>query len=76
MPAPAAAEVAPAQAAEFVHLGVERGPYGHAVIGDRMVFEGFDETSGGELWVTDGTPAGTRMVKDINPGPIGSSPWN
>ena len=29
-------------------------------------------TNGEELWVTDGTPAGTRMVKDINPGPGGS----
>lgn len=29
----------------------------------------------GELWVTDGTVAGTRMVADLNPGPIGSFPY-
>ncbi len=30
--------------------------------------------SGEELWVTDGTLAGTMMVKDINPGADGSDP--
>ncbi|HAK96773.1 MAG TPA: hypothetical protein DCM87_17725, partial [Planctomycetes bacterium] len=27
---------------------------------------------GRELWVTDGSPAGTRLVRDINPGPASS----
>ena len=31
---------------------------------------------GFELWVTDGTEAGTRLVKDINPGPDNSFPTN
>ena len=31
---------------------------------------------GRELWKTDGTAAGTVMVKDINPGPNGSSTGN
>jgi ELWxxDGT repeat protein len=31
-------------------------------------------TGGDELWVTDGTGAGTRLVKDINPGSAGSNP--
>ena len=35
-------------------------------------FAASDGTHGEELWVTDGTPAGTRMVKDINPG-VGTS---
>ncbi|MEL6134396.1 MAG: ELWxxDGT repeat protein, partial [Bacteroidota bacterium] len=30
--------------------------------------------SGEELWITDGTFANTRMVKDINPGTTGSDP--
>ncbi len=30
--------------------------------------------TGAELWKTDGTPAGTVLVKDINPGPANSSP--
>jgi trimeric autotransporter adhesin len=32
--------------------------------------------NGAELWVTDGTTAGTTMVKDIYPGTIGSNPTN
>src|SRR5262249_22567269 len=31
---------------------------------------------GAELWKTDGTEAGTVLVKDINPGTLGSSPQN
>ena len=31
-------------------------------------FAATDAEHGSELWVTDGTPAGTRLVKDINPG--------
>ena len=30
------------------------------------VFAGYDFVSGSELWITDGTEAGTKMVKDIN----------
>ncbi len=29
-------------------------------------FRGFDSINGYELWVTDGTPAGTQLVKNIN----------
>lgn len=32
--------------------------------------------NGAELWVTDGTTAGTMMLKDINPGTASSSPTN
>ncbi|MCB1094642.1 MAG: hypothetical protein KDN22_03590 [Verrucomicrobiae bacterium] len=32
------------------------------------------EEIGSELWRSDGTAAGTHMVKDINPGPTGSHP--
>ena len=30
--------------------------------------------TGRELWVTDGTPAGTRLLRDIEPGPASSAP--
>ncbi len=30
--------------------------------------------TGFELWVSDGTTAGTTMLKDIEPGPVGSFP--
>src|SRR3954464_10108277 len=44
-----------------------------AALGDgRLVFPAFNGSTGDELWVTDGTTAGTTLVKDINPGP-GSS---
>jgi ELWxxDGT repeat protein len=33
-------------------------------------------STGKELWVTDGTPAGTVLFKDINPGAAQSSPSN
>jgi ELWxxDGT repeat protein len=33
-------------------------------------------TNGVELWITDGTPGNTVMVKDINPGPASSNPQN
>ncbi len=45
------------------------------VFGDRVLFGAQDSVVGFELWVTDGTPTGTRLVKDINPGlPSGDGP--
>src|SRR6266700_552776 len=35
-----------------------------------------DERHGDELWKSDGTESGTVLVKDINPGPMGSQPSN
>ncbi|MBC8160030.1 MAG: hypothetical protein H7Z42_02335 [Roseiflexaceae bacterium] len=43
----------------------------HAVNG-RLLFFADDGVHGRELWVSDGSEAGTQMVMDINPGP-GSS---
>jgi ELWxxDGT repeat protein len=37
-------------------------------------FRGSDDAHGQELWRTDGTAAGTRLVADIIPGPVGSMP--
>ncbi|MBK9016498.1 MAG: T9SS type A sorting domain-containing protein [Saprospiraceae bacterium] len=37
---------------------------------------GGNTTTGHELWMTDGTNAGTSLVKDINPGPSSSSGRN
>jgi ELWxxDGT repeat protein len=33
-----------------------------------------DPRHGGEPWITDGTPAGTRLVRDIWPGPVWGTP--
>lgn len=38
----------------------------------KVYFRAFDESHGLELWQTDGTAAGTSMVKDINEGSSGS----
>ena len=49
---------------------------GTAVLGGLML-AGFGDTEHGqELWVSDGTEAGTRVLVDINPGPEGSGPMH
>lgn len=44
------------------------------VIGDRVFFAGSDGRHGVELWVSDGTQRGTRMVVDIRPGAASRTP--
>jgi ELWxxDGT repeat protein len=44
------------------------------ILNDKMLFSASTATSGNELWVTDGTPTGTTMVKDIYAGSDSSSP--
>jgi len=46
-----------------------------AVSGGRVFFSAYDAAHGQELWVSDGTPAGTALVSDINPGG-GSDPYS
>jgi len=53
------------------------------VVGDRLYFSAAYESLGGipgtvgvELWISDGTTVGTRLVKDIYPGLTNSSPDN
>lgn len=36
--------------------------------GNRLFFHAVTATTGFELWVSDGTPAGTSLVADLNPG--------
>lgn len=38
------------------------------------VFFGANDGTGSELWESDGTTAGTKLFKDINPGAAGSNP--
>lgn len=45
-----------------------------SVSGNSMFFNGYDAANGNELWVTDGTAAGTHIVKDINAGTGSSNP--
>ncbi len=48
------------------------GPF--TVAGTNAFFEADDGVDGRELWKTDGTAAGTQLVKDIVGGPDGSNP--
>lgn len=41
----------------------------------RVVFAGYNPLTGAELWTTDGTPAGTALLADINRNTIGSRPF-
>ena len=43
-------------------------------VGQLILFCADDGIHGLELWTTDGTPGGTRMLKDIFPGPGSSQP--
>lgn len=45
-----------------------------AAVGPRLYFGATDGKRGVELWTSDGTAEGTRMIQDINPGPGSSSP--
>lgn len=49
-------------------------PYGFTEMGGVSYFGAWDEAHGHELWRTDGTEAGTRLVIDLQPGTAGSVP--
>lgn len=55
---------------------VEWAPVLHGPVGRFDYFTAATSAAGGELWRTDGTPAGTLMVQDLNPGPAPSWPLN
>src|SRR5262245_52886484 len=49
------------------------GGYSIVEVGPIAYFVGSDEATGGELWKSDGTAAGTGLVKDVTPGPASSN---
>ncbi len=49
---------------------------GGAMINGKYIFVGNNDTLGNELYITNGTAAGTKLVKDINTGSMGSNPDN
>ena len=50
----------------------EYNPDKLAVAGNLVFFAAGNPASGYELWKSDGTEAGTELVRDINPGTGGS----
>lgn len=40
---------------------------------NKLYYLGYDDQHGNELWTSDGTTAGTQLLKDINPDPQGES---
>lgn len=76
-----AAGLAPAQPAALVQ-DVERGTasgrgadaYAFVEMDGVLYYAAWDVTHGFELWRSDGSAGGTRLVADIQPGPVGSMP--
>ncbi len=59
------------------YFSISLQPFFHK-FNDKLIFSANDAQLGfnTELWISDGTAAGTKMLKDINPGSGGSSPRN
>jgi ELWxxDGT repeat protein len=47
-------------------------PLEMVAVGDRLFFDQFTYETGLELWVSDGSSEGTRLVADLSPGPFDS----
>jgi ELWxxDGT repeat protein len=57
------------------YLGAfDSDPSRFTAAGSSVYFTAWDGTYGAELWVTDGTDSGTRIVEDFQPGVYGSVP--
>lgn len=50
-------------------------PYGLTDVNGKLFFGAYDDTNGWELWTSDGTAAGTKLVKNIEAGANNSGPW-
>lgn len=71
---PLAVNIVPVKDINTTLNGLGSNPADFVVVGDTMFFTAETAARGRELWKTDGTPDGTVMVKDINPGFLSSNP--
>lgn len=67
-------EIAPGSASGLAEGSHLYAPTHWLVHGSRLFFPADDGTHGTELWSSDGTPEGTSMVADLEPGAPGSDP--
>mgnify|MGYP001247202400 FL=1 len=58
-----------------INPGGSSSPLSLTNVNGTLFFAAYDATNGYELWKSDGTEAGTVMVKDILPGIASSSPY-
>ncbi|MET0555352.1 MAG: hypothetical protein ABW221_20080 [Vicinamibacteria bacterium] len=66
--APATAQPPGLRLVKDTNPGPENSILGRfAALGNRTLFAAYDPVHGEELWVSDGTTEGTRVVKDIDP---------
>lgn len=70
---PSSANRASSSPAGIVSRGEDA--YAFAVLNGFAYFRASTATHGSELWKSDGTDGGTTIVKDIVPGPLGSTPY-
>jgi ELWxxDGT repeat protein len=69
------ADIDPATPSE---QGIDVGhgyPIGFAILGDGAIFSADDGVHGRELWITDGTADGTRLLADIDPAALSGWEW-
>ena len=65
------------QAARLIDINPGPGasnPASLTVMNDRVYFSALQPGTGRELWVSNGTPEGTHLVEEIEPGSNGSNP--
>ena len=53
--------------------GADGEPGDFGVVGGALLFSAYNPSVGSELWISDGTTPGTKLLKDINPGAAHSS---
>jgi ELWxxDGT repeat protein len=64
-------DIHPGSAGSISTYAFNRGTLAHR---GRLFFTAWDGVHGFELWRSDGTSAGTRLVRDVNPGNASSRP--
>ena len=54
--------------APFIESGFGLVPINLTTVGNQVYFQGYSQAAGLELWTSDGTVEGTRLVADLRPG--------